>query len=527
MVKTPNSPVTSKNLHSQIVNHRLFPAIALFCLGIATRLPFQSQIVWGDGGNFALAVEHFDVRLEQPQMPGMFIIFIGFARFFNLFLQDPPTSLVMVNVVASGIAASMLYLIGTTWFNERVGWTASLLMLTSPLLWFNGEMALSHMLEFTWVVLIDYGAYKTGLGDKKALFGLGILMGLAGGIRPSTPFFLLPFCLVATFLGLSKGKFNLIDVTVAVFIGLVAIALWMTPLIISSGGWHTYWGMVQQWLPLHTEREDADSALKIIDNVFLLLKAILRTVGLGLIPMLWVVAIKRPNWLRSWRKNWGNSAIALSIIPGACFFLLVHLRRKAQSLTIMPGFILLAALAIVSFSEHFGKRKGQHEQEYSLSEKISRRQRWALVTTVIVSLNGLFFLFGPTGVPTWREIRNFDAKFIEPIEFIQENFDSKTTTILSHPLYKRLVAVYLPEYQQPYLSSLVADNRDRPQIIAPNVNTLVLLDRRVLRNPEQSQDFQELVMSSGNTIRYLTWSGDRQVEVTTDSVKLVSTQTEK
>ena len=507
MVKTPKTPVIGQSLQSQLVNHRLFPAIALFCLGIITRLPFQSQIVWGDGGNFALAVEHFDVRLEQPQMPGMFIIFIGFARFFNLFLHDPPASLVMVNVVASGVAAAMLYVIGTTWFNDRVGWTASLLMLTSPLLWFNGEMALSHMLEFTWVVLINYAAYRTGTGDKKALFGLGILMGLAGGIRPSTPFFLLPLALYATFLGLRKGKFNLLDVVLAVFLGLLAIALWMSPLIISSGGWDSYWGMVQQWLPLHTEREDADSALKIIDNVFLLLKAILRTVGLGLLPMLWVVTVKRPNWLRSWRKNWANRAIALSIIPGACFFLLVHLRRKAQSLTIMPGFILLGALALVSFSEHFSKGK--------------RLQRWAFITTVIVSLNGLFFLFGPTGVPTWREIRSFDTKFLEPIAFIQENFDPQTTAILSHPLYKRLVAVYLPEYRQPALSSLVADNRDRPQVLTVPVDTLVLLDNRILRNPEQSKDFQQLVMPSGNTIRYLTWSGERQLEVTTETVQLV------
>ena len=512
MSVSPTSPTTSNNFSLKTRNRQIVPAIALFCLGVATRLPFQSQIAWGDGGNFALAVENLDVRLEQPQMPGMFVIFIYFARFFNLFLHNPTASLVMVNVVASGVAAAMLYIIGTNWFNPRVGWTASLLMLTSPILWFNGEMALSHLLEFTWVVLIDYASYHTGLGDKKALFGLGILMGLAGGIRPSTPFFLLPLSLVATFFGLRKGKFTLIDVAVAVFMGLAAIALWMTPLIIGSGGWDTYWGMVQQWLPVHTERGDADSLIKIIDNVFLLLKAILRTVGLGLIPMLWVIAIKRPNWLRSWRKNWGHSAIALSIIPGFLYFLLVHLRRKAQTLTIMPGFILLGALAIVSFSEHFFQRK---------------RQGWALLTATIVSLNGLFFIFGPTGVPTWREIRSFDAKFIEPMEFIRENFDSETTAILSHPLHKRIVAVYMREYQQPHLSSQVADHRDRPQVLVAPINTLVLLDRKILRNPEQSKDFQQLVMPSGKTLRYLTWSQEQQLEVTTEYVKLVSVQDKK
>ena len=505
--KVPISTTTSQDSPAHIDNRWLLTAIALFFLGVITRLPFQSQIVWDDGGNFALAVEHFDMRLQQPQMPGMFVVFIGLARFFNLFLHNPTASLVMVNVVASGVAAAMLYVIGTSWFNPRVGWTAALLMLTSPLIWFNGEMALSHMIEFAWIVLIDYAAYRTGLGEKKALFGLAILMGLAGGIRPSTPFFLLPLALVATFVGLRKRKFNLKDVAVAVAMGLAAIALWMIPLIISSGGWDSYWGLIQGWLPLHTERKDADSVIKIIDNVFVLLKALLRTVGLGILPLLWIVAIKKPTWLKSCRQNWGNGVIAMSVLPGFLFFLLVHLRRKGQTLTIMPGFILLAALAIVSFSESLWPKK---------------RQRWALLTAVIVSLNGLFFLFGPDEVSTWREIRNFDARFIEPIEFIQENFDPKTTAILSHPQYKRLVPIYLREYQQPHLSSQVADFRDRPQILTTPVDTLVLLDKRVLRNPEQTKDFQTLVMPSGTTIRYLTWPQDKQLQVTTKHVKLMS-----
>ena len=91
MVEIPQVPLnnsTSKDNQVQTYNPWIITAIALFCLGIITRLPFQSQIVWGDGGNFALAVEHFDMRLAQPQMPGMFIIFIGFARFFNLFLHN-------------------------------------------------------------------------------------------------------------------------------------------------------------------------------------------------------------------------------------------------------------------------------------------------------------------------------------------------------------------------------------------------------------------------------------------------------
>ena len=509
---------TNKNVIRQINSSLLLPALSLFFLGLATRLPCQGQIAWGDGGNFALAVEHFDVRLEQPQMPGMFIIFIYFARFFNLFLHNPTQSLVLVNVVASAVGAAMLYILGTQWFNVRVGWTTALLMLASPLIWFNGEMALSHVLEFTWVVLIDYAAYYTGLGNKKALFALGLLMGLAGGIRPSTPFFLLPLSLVATWLGWRKRGYKLVDIAIAVVIGIIALVLWMTPLIISSGGWDSYWQLVQQWLPVHTEREDADSLIKIVDNIFLLLKAILRGVGIAIIPMLWALFANRSAINRSLRKNWAVQALALSIAPGILYFLFVHLRRKAHTLTIMPGLILLGALAIVWLSKHLYRQNTVNKYPWQKS----RRHFWIWLTAIIVSLNGLFFLLGPLGVPTWREIRSYDAKFLEPMAVIRERFAPETTAILSHPLHKRIVAVYLPEYQQPHLSSQVAAAPDQPHVLPLPINTLVLLDRKVLRNPGQDDGFQKIVMSSGKILRYRSWSSPQQLQVTATSSQLIS-----
>ena len=64
--------------------------------------------------------------------------------------------------------------------------------------------------------------------------------------------------------------------------------------------------------------------------------------------------------------------------------------------------------------------------------------------------------------------------------------------------------------------------RDHPQILAAPVDTLVLLDKKIFRNPEQSENFHNLVMPRGQIIRYLTWSKDQQLQVTTDYVKLIS-----
>ncbi|WP_273249278.1 glycosyltransferase family 39 protein [Limnospira indica] len=121
-------------------------ATVLFFLTILTRLPFHTQFPQGDEGHFAMAVLEFDVSKTQPQMPGMFIIFIWMARFFHLFLDDPTLSLVAVNIVASGVTVAALYLLAKSWYNHQVGLSVALLTLTSPLFWYHSVTAFSHTL---------------------------------------------------------------------------------------------------------------------------------------------------------------------------------------------------------------------------------------------------------------------------------------------------------------------------------------------------------------------------------------------
>ena len=482
-----------------------WPVLFLGGVGIATRILFASEVVRpGDAGHFTLAVEHFDVRLQQPQMPGMFIVFIFLARGFNLWLQDPHASLIAVNILASGVAASLLYLIGREWFNEKVGWAASLLMLSSPAVWHRAEVALSHVTEFCWVLLIDYAAYRAGLGQRNFLFLLGFLMGFAGGIRPSTPFFLLPFALFATYRGLRTRGFNLKDFAIAFLIGLLAIALWFVPLIQSSGGWGEYWSLIQSWLPLHSERTDADSWAKVFDNILLFLKALLYVVGVAFLPMLWSAWRQRSHWLRHpWPRHWPGQAFMLSILPGTLFFVLVHLRRQDQTFTVMPSFILIAGIGLVALGKRLRDR---------------HRQAFGLVLGTVVTFNSLFFLLGPDGVPTVYELRRHDAEFKASIEYIQANFAPATTAVLTHPYYSRLPDIYFPDYQEPKLSVRV---QDEPFPLEPQVRTLVLLGKKVYRRPGQDDEFQqELLPDSPYPLRYLTWSEDNRLWVTRSSAEL-------
>lgn len=487
-------------------NHRppWWPLVVLFGLGILTRIPFTGAIVRpGDAGHFMLAVEHFDVRLQQPQMPGMFVVFIYLARGFNLFLQDPHTSLIAVNILAAGVAAAFLYLVGRDWFNARVGWTAGLLMLSSPLIWHRAEIALSHVTEFCWILMIDYAAYRAGLGQRKFLLLLGFLMGCAGGIRPSAPFFLLPLALFAAYRGWRVKGFGLRDVAIALFCGGLGIALWFVPLIYTSGGWQDYWNLVQAWLPIHAERTDADSIVKVIDNLLVFIKALLYVVGLAILPMLWAIAQNRFAWVRQpWPRAWTGQCLVLSILPGMLFFLLVHLRRQDQTFTVMPSFVLMAGWCLVALGDRW------HDRD---------RRAPKLLIAAVLSVNSLFFLLGPDGVPTLRELQAYDREFKASIEYIHANFAPETTAILAHSYYFRLPDIYFPEYQEPQLSLRV---NDEPLPLNSQVRTLVLLGQKVYRKPGQDDAFQPVALPGPSTLRYRTWAQDETPWVTQSGIEI-------
>lgn len=66
--------------------------IVLIVLTCVSRIPFATRhIVSHDSVNFALALKDFDISKHQPHPPG-YIVYIGLAKFINLFVKDANTS---------------------------------------------------------------------------------------------------------------------------------------------------------------------------------------------------------------------------------------------------------------------------------------------------------------------------------------------------------------------------------------------------------------------------------------------------
>ena len=126
--------------------HRHHPNIwleaAFFCLlGVLLRLPCQSHILheW-DSVQFALALDNFDIRLHQPHPPGMFVFYILLGRLCHLFIPDANASLVCLSTIATGLATATIFILTSNWLGRATGRIIALVLLTSPLVWFQGEL---------------------------------------------------------------------------------------------------------------------------------------------------------------------------------------------------------------------------------------------------------------------------------------------------------------------------------------------------------------------------------------------------
>jgi hypothetical protein len=486
-------------------------AVLIGAIALLVRIPCQSEIIqeW-DAGNFVLAIDTFDLRLGLPHLPGTFVVFVMLGRLVDALIDNPHRSLVWVNTMAGALASALAYLLARRWGGDRAGWSAGAIAATSPLMWFYSETALSYTAEFAWVLLIVLAADQTGRGDRRSLFVLAVLMGLAGGIRPNTPVFLLPLAVVATGRGVWLRRqglpgYRVREVAIAVAVGTGALFVWVLPMLAWSGGWDTYWELANHWLNDHSQ--DAQTWQASLDNAIFLLKTMAFVVGLGLLPLGgWAIAVIRQA-PRYWhQRDWRAAQVLLWLPPGVLYLVLVHFKRQGHSFTIAPAIVILSGLAIAHLADHLARDRSQPGPNPARA-----RHWWLGLTVAIATVNALFFLIGPTSLRTLPSLRSHDAYFQERIATIRQDFPPETTAVLASKTHGRIPDVYLRDYQEPRFSERLGPE---PIVLGPQVRSLILLDDLVYRRPEQDIGFRAHPLPSGAALRTLTIPGDRRLAAT-------------
>ena len=480
--------------------------IVLGCAALLVRLPFRGRYLYHwDSVNFALSLEHYDVRLHQPQPPGYFL-YSMLGRLVNLAAHDPNTSLIWISLVSGALGVVAIYWLGLRMFDRETGLVAALLTLVSPLHWFYSDVALSYALEFVLVTLLAGLCYRQLDGDRAGWLRLAILFGVAGGVRQNDLVLLFPLWLVSLRpLTWSRRAAS------ALVLGLVVLG-WLWPMMALSGG---PGGFFAALLAQGDARVLGDSAIGSARELGLNALRVAIFVGYGLclaaLPLLagpWLLGRPLRAALAD-RRVW---VCALWVGPALAFYVFVFVRQHGYIFTFLPALILLAAAALV--------RLGRRARGWAA------RIYWPWVALLLVG-NGLFFLLGPAALfgsaqlvlqaPTRQSIAQRDQFLAERIDFIQHAFDPKTSAVLAGSLNFRHPDYYLRQFQATSLSyRLGPDFTPLPD----NVHTLILFDDLSLPALPPGMRMLQVPLDGQNSIRYITWGSAERALISQSQIEI-------
>jgi hypothetical protein len=417
---------------------RLGLAMTFFAVGVISRLPFRSQLLYHwDSVNFALGMEWFDVRLHQPHPPG-YLLYVVLGRLVNLLVGDANASLVWISVIFGGLTASAVYLLGRRLFGQTEAIVGALFTLTSPAFWFYGDVALTYIVEAFFVTAIALVCLETLNGDWRMALFSALLLGLAGGVRQTTLALMLPLWLFS----LRRCSWR-VRISAVCLLGLTVIA-WLIPTITLSGGLGPYLeasgsigGGVLSGFELLNGGEAA------LGPFARLSMYLIYGLMLGLVPLAYGIVKEARRAGRIGLKKWLHDdriqVIGLWLIPNLAFYAPL-VRAPGHTFSFIPALVLITAAALVALGHDLAERLAWPEARLA-----------PLLAGLVLGVNVAFFLAAPpyllgiqrviTTTPSWPTIHARDQYLSERITAIQQHFEAASTMILTtgsdyrHPDY--------------------------------------------------------------------------------------------
>src|SRR5437867_8588776 len=164
---------------------------------VFSRIPYRARMPYGlDSIQFVLSVNHYDVRIHQPHPPGYFL-FVMMGRWLNNFFQDANLSFIALNIGLSMLAAWLVFCLAREVFGVGSAFASLLLIATSPVFWFHGEVALSNVADCFFVCLLGLFCWRNLSNSYRHIYFSAMVLGLAGGVRQNTLLFMLPLWILS------------------------------------------------------------------------------------------------------------------------------------------------------------------------------------------------------------------------------------------------------------------------------------------------------------------------------------------
>jgi hypothetical protein len=435
----------------------LWPII-LFVVTLLTRIPFTSRFLYDqDAVQFALALEKYDVYLHQPHPPGYFV-YVMLGKLINQFFHDANSSFLLLSLIGSGLSVVAVYYLGVIIFDRETGLWAAVFALTSPLLWYYGEVALTYVVAAflnTWIAILCWNLLRK---QSRWLYLSSLVLGITGGIRQDVLIFLFPlwlFCIV---------RLHWKRVLIAILILGLTVAGWFVPMLFMTGGPERYSSAVNELWHFHN-RTFAIWNAGVGSRGHFLLAFLGNTsygIGIGMVFLLFgfYLVVRTGAWRRISIEK--LLFFALWLIPAFLFHILIFMNpdQAGYSVFFLPPLFVLLWPSV----------------KYGVVEigRVTSRVFFAAVATfrmialAVVVVNGLFFLFSHSVVSA-RGIREHDKDLFVIFRGIERNFPPEQTVIVddnSYQLYNyRHIQYYLRRYRV-YLTALGKNHGDSWHIFA-------------------------------------------------------------
>ncbi|MFH0810330.1 MAG: glycosyltransferase family 39 protein [Pseudomonadota bacterium] len=362
-------------------------ALVLALLVVPTRFSVAGEYLttW-DAVQYALAVEHFDVGLHQPHPPG-YILLVGLLRVANLALADARLSMLAVNTLFGATAVGLTYLLGASLFGRVAALTASLLLLSSPIMWYCGATYEPYVALAGISALVAYFCYQAVSGNRRFMAAATASLALGGGVRPDSALFLFPLWLLSLVYAASRmpqGRMRFLGGQVSL---LVLLTLsWYLPLLYLTGGYHAYGLLNQSQLNHCFEAKSVFFGGPWREHVLMAVRHGLNaTLAAG--PVAALLLLLGLPWL-SRDRGAGRLARAFCltwILPSVAFYTLAFFSKSGYTLIYAPPLALLAGRGLQLLTAAVARRTNGR-----LAEAVG-----GLVLAAALGLNVFLFLGRP------------------------------------------------------------------------------------------------------------------------------------
>jgi hypothetical protein len=435
-------------------NNILLPLL-LVLITILTRIPFTSKILshW-DSVQFTLATERYDITVHQPHPPGYFL-YVMLGKFFNLFTGDANMSFITMSIIASSLTVFFVFLMAREMYDTKTAFWSSVLAITSPLLWFHGEVALTYIFDAFFSVFFAFLCWKILNGQYRLIFISALVLAFIGGIRQSTLVFLIPLWLYS----IRKSPYKYIIISFALLV--TGILSWFLPMLSMTGGYERYKAAVDEhWAYTMYPSAVINGGLKsLINNLKDIIQFTIYGLGLSIAFDAFYLIKSGFKDVKSLSSRKGIF-ISLWILPAILFYLLVYIGGYGYCLIFMPALLILSVKAF-----------------NCLAEKSSYPQKtFAIIIFLTITFNLYYFFYTNSPASIYILKRNY-TDTMDFVRAVRGKLSSSDTVILSYDYQfrgPRHFMYYMPEYKVYIMDNRVDMHGRRRRIFwGQNRNTFV------------------------------------------------------